>query len=100
MMSPLACSKAPWASASPLLSEVVTIPPEPKVGSRAPEDSRQRSSSASRRGWREGGTPRAGLESRVVRGEKGHMDRVSFVGGGLRYQERAIAPGAQTERRG
>jgi hypothetical protein len=28
------------------------------------------------------------------------MERISFAGGGLHYQERAIAPGAQTERRG
>jgi hypothetical protein len=35
-----------------------------------------------------------------LRGEKGHMDRIFCFAGSLRYNESAIDPGAQTERRG
>src|SRR5947209_4756205 len=87
-----------------MVSDVVTVPGGLpvglKVGSRTPADGTQRSSSASSRGLRDGGTRRAGCERGVLREEKNHMGRISFIGGSLRVEEKRPMPRRAGERRG
>src|SRR5579884_2548618 len=72
-----ATSQAPvsspgWAEAE-LLNSVVTMPPLPKFGSSAPAESRQRSSSTSRRSRYEREVWRADLACRALRWYRDHM---------------------------
>src|SRR5262249_54756748 len=86
---------------------VVTRPPCPKVGSSWPADGARRSSSCSRTGRarRAGVCLRRRLGEPAVEGdfarshEENHM-MFLLSETGLRYNENAIAIGAQTERRG
>src|SRR5262249_26052981 len=89
---------------------VLTSPPVPKVGSSWPAEGASRSSSRSRSGLarrdREALRPPPAEPAR--RGDRGGRERrqeenrmVHLLSeNGLRYNERAIDPGAQTERRG
>src|SRR6516165_7670828 len=84
MILPSGCTATLKArSVELLLSTVVATPPERKVGSRAPAESRQRSSRASRRGRWDSGR-RAGAADWDFRRARNHMVKVSFGGCGLR----------------
>src|SRR5262245_46068937 len=78
---------------------VVTMPPVPKVVSRAPADGTQRSSSTSSRGRNRGGFRLPAADGRFRFQAKNHMMRL-LSRSGPQYDEKAIAAGAQTERLG
>src|SRR5262245_28606819 len=85
---------------------VVTTPPVPKVGSSTPPESRQRSSSASSRGRQRGvrgrwcAGPRGARFALGFRSQDENPMMLLLSETGLRSHDKAIAPGAQAERRG